>query len=141
MSDFEEVLGDEFPRPTLLPLIDGARLREKARRLEHELEFVLLDQQRKEANSEPVRTTDELREILNNAWGIERLARDILARAKGQDEQLLDCLLGYIEPEGSRPHPLGLLVMPPEIWRSVSDALVGWLSPELYNALQARSHY
>jgi len=139
VSDFEEVLGDEFPRPKLLPLVDGARLIAKARRLEHELEFVLLDQQRKEANSEPVRTTDELKEILENAWGIEQLARDILAGAQGQDEHLLDCLLEYLEPEERRPHPLGLLVMSPVYWKTVSDALVEWLSPEFYNALQTRS--
>lgn len=141
VSDFEEVLGDEFASPKLLPLIDGNRLRAKARRLEHELEFVLLDQERKEAGSERVRSTDELKEILENAWGIEQLARAILAGAEGQDEQLLDCLLEYLEPEESRPHPLGLLVMSPAYWGTISDALVEWLSPAFYNALQARSDY
>ena len=141
MSDFEEVLGDEFPRPKLLPLIDGNRLKAQARRLEHELEFVLLDQERKEAGSEPVRSTDELKEILGNAWGIEKLALDILAGAQGQDEQLLDCLLEYLEPEENRPHPLGLLVMSQEFWRTISDALVEWLSPAFYKALQARCDF
>jgi len=69
---------------------------------------------------------------------IERLARDILAGAQGQDEQLLDCLLEYLEPEENRPHPLGLLVMSQEFWKTVSEALVEWLSPSFYDALQAR---
>jgi len=115
------------------------RAKAKAKRLEHGLEFLLLDY-RNEYEAKYCYRTEQIDEAehddsLSNVLGIVEFVRDMDTQNLSQVEQLLDCLVEYLEPEPVRPSPLGLWLMPDEGWLLVADALSPLISAEFYNGL------
>lgn len=115
------------------------RAKAKAKRLEHGLEFLLLDY-RNEYEAKYCYRTEQIDEAehgdaLSNVLGIVDFVRDMDTQNLAQVEQLLDCLVEYLEPEPVRPSPLGLWLMPDEGWLLVADALSPLISAEFYNGL------
>jgi hypothetical protein len=115
------------------------RAKAKAKRLEHGLEFLLLDC-RQEFEAKYCYRTERIDEAehgdaLSNVVGIVEFVRDMDTQNLAQVEQLLDCLTEYLEPEPVRPSPLGLWLMPENGWLLVADALSPLISAEFYNGL------
>ena len=115
------------------------RAKAKAKRLEHGLEFLLLDY-RNEYEAKYCYRTEQIDDAehddaLSNVLGIVEFVRDMDTQNLAQVEQLLDCLVEYLEPEPVRPSPLGLWLMPDEGWLLVADALSPFISAEFYNGL------
>jgi len=115
------------------------RAKAKAKRLEHGLEFLLLDC-RQEFEAKYCYRTERIDEAehgdaLSNVVGIVEFVRDMDTQNLAQVEQLLDCLTEYLEPEQVRPSPLGLWLMPENGWLLVADALSPLISAEFYNGL------
>ena len=113
------------------------RAKAKAKRLEHGFEFLLLDY-RNEYEAKYCYRTEQIDEAehddaLSNVLGIVEFVRDMDTQNLSQVEQLLDCLVEYLEPV--RPSPLGLWLMPDEGWLLVADALSPLISAEFYNGL------
>ena len=115
------------------------RTHTKARRLEHGLEFVLLDCRDEYLAKYLYRTKPidehEHEHALSNALGVVEFVRCMDTQDIALLEQLLDCLLEYLEPEPLRPNPLGLWLMPDEAWLLIADALSPVVSPEFYNGV------
>jgi hypothetical protein len=116
------------------------RAKAKAKRLEHGLEFLLLDcrfeyEGKYGYRSEPKQGNAKFYEALSNLRGIVGFVRTMDTQDLAQVEQLLDCLVEYLEPEPVRPSPLGLWLIPNEVWLLIADALSPLISAEFYNGL------
>lgn len=113
------------------------RAKAKAKRLQHGFEFLLLDcRQEYEAKycyrTKPINETEH-KDALSNVLGIVNFVRTMDTQNLAQVEQLLDCLIEYLEPV--RPSPLGLWLIPNEVWLLLADALSPLISAEFHNGL------
>lgn len=116
------------------------RAKAKAKRLEHGLEFLLLDYQFEYEGkhgycSKPRQSKTKSYEALSNFREIVDFVRTMDSQNLAQVEQLLDYLTEYLKPEPVRPSPLGLWLIPNEVWLLVADALSPLISAEFYNGL------
>ena len=116
------------------------RAKAKAKRLEHGLEFLLLDYRfeyegKYGYRSEPKQGKAKSYEALADFREIVEFVRTMDTQNLAQVEQLLDCLSEYLEPEPIRPNPLGLWLIPNEVWLLIADALSPLISAEFYNGL------